>query len=308
MITPKKKTKSAKPKQQPVQQHYQPVTDDEVILPVPPPTHDISDESRNLRVLRHYFPDVLSVVHIAPMATIYKYSSEETDDNEKEWEKTNLAGVLFVAILEPRARQGHRFSIIILSRHSLDQFELELFSPSLIELESNLLVINGPNEGDATYGIYIFEEPEPSSTAGQAERTALIVKECAKQAELSIQAAATENHQQQQQPQPQEVEARAPDLISAGRQLSLTDIFSQGRQADAGFSQHSHVESLQSIPQEPEQPKPSSSLFGSNPDTDFFRSGPTPSKTTPKPPTTQKPAPATGSISVADLFRSTQIG
>src|ERR1700761_1327198 len=91
--------------------------DNNIVQP-PPPTTDFAStsEALNLKVLRRHYPNVLTILHIAPYAVLYTFSATQ------QWEKTGIEGTLFIVHQSPdhvasaHDVQPQKFSVIILNR------------------------------------------------------------------------------------------------------------------------------------------------------------------------------------------------
>jgi hypothetical protein len=168
-----------------------------VHVPLPPPR---SNEELNFSVLRRIYPDLSSILHVAPYAALYTFNLEN-----QQWEKVGIEGTLFICHLAPSPVAADRFSVAILNRRGLDNFYLELTSEEETEITDPYVIL----QGDQVYGIWIFAEPPPASTADCRTETAAKIVECAQQARLSRENAAE------------------PASAPMGRQLSLRDLFGQ---------------------------------------------------------------------------------
>jgi Dcp1-like decapping family len=288
------------------------------IVQPPPPTTDFAStsEALNVKVLRKHYPNVLTTVHIAPYAVLYTFSATG------QWEKTGIEGTLFIVhqspeyIAAPHETQPQKFSVIILNRRGLDNFAADLHSPEYIEQTEEFIILSGEDENDEGYGLWIFAEPPPSSTAHMRQATAQIMTECARIAAESMQAIRiakparqkTEDETPRIGPEETPIDQVTPESVDMGRQLSLRELFGQQRDMDAGFTVHDHHTHGTSQGQTPpaQQPsKPVAPLFQTNPDTEFFRSGTTPVKGS-RSATALKSTP--GSIAIEDLFKKGKAG
>ena len=93
--------------------------------------------------------------------------------------------------------------VIVLNRKSLENFELELVAEEDVEITTEYVILQGtrqqtatvPEDGEALeaeqeqqrliYGLWIFAEPPPSSTAHMREVNAKLIQDCAARAEAS---------------------------------------------------------------------------------------------------------------------------
>jgi hypothetical protein len=162
----------------------------------------------------------LSIISISPYAIVYIHSDEQ------KWVKMELEGTLFVCQLTPSALGAVRYAAIILNRRGMQDFFFEITTPEDVEATGEYLVLQAAEpDGVKIYGIWIFSEPPPSSTAGTREANIAIIKGCAEEAEKSRKA----------------VEEQFPEeSVPMGRQLSLRQLFGEQREQDAGWSVHSH--------------------------------------------------------------------
>jgi hypothetical protein len=113
----------------------------------------------------------------------------------------------------------------------LDNFYQELTSSDEMEISDPYVIIQG-QESKIVYGIWIFADPPPASTANCREETGAKMMEIADRAKASREALRPNVPRAPEQ----EVAFSAP----MGRQLSLRELFGQQREQDAGFSVHSH--------------------------------------------------------------------
>ncbi|KAF2474295.1 PH domain-like protein [Lindgomyces ingoldianus] len=192
-------------------------------LPPPPPR---SNEELNLAVLRRHYPEVVSVQHIAHYAVVYTFSQDSA-----LWEKSGVEGTLFVCELAPSPTGANRFSVIILNRRGLDNFRIELTSDADMEITDEYVILQDNN---VVYGLWVFSEPPPSSTANNRVETAGKIRVLAKQAADSRQA------RDPVQRNGAEAADREEDSVPMGRQLSLRELFGQQREQDAAWSVHNH--------------------------------------------------------------------
>jgi hypothetical protein len=316
MATP---TKKPKRKTQKVQQHQLPQMQSDMEFEVPqmqlPQTMSFSqtNDELNLRVLRGYDPSIISIVYIASYAVLYVFSPET-----QGWEKAGVEGTLFTVHKQPSPMGEDRFGVIILNRRGMDNFSAELFNEEDIDITEEYVILKVEEQETQIYGLWIFSEPPPSSTANAREINAQIILQCAKQAHESRKKAA--QRAAEQLPQDGSGIPPAGTNIAAGggefmtRQVSLQELLGRNREQDSGFSLHNHhgqpdAPFLETSAPPPALPKPQ---FVTNPDTEFFRAAPRP---TPKDSTSRNPLPpaqqqvvggpsiAGGSIAIDDLFR-----
>ncbi|KAF2668964.1 PH domain-like protein [Microthyrium microscopicum] len=198
------------------------------------------NDALNLRVLRRHWPDTEVLVTTAPYAVVYIFAP-----TTQTWEKSGIEGTLFITAYktptQPPEEESYRVSV--LNRRGLDNFSAELGGPEYVDVTPEYIIIKSADDAQI-YGLWIFAEPPPSSTADLRSMCALIMVECANRAADSRkviadrQSEALERALVTSQPSP----AVAPDLGGEpmGRQLSLRELFGQNREADSGFAMHNH--------------------------------------------------------------------
>lgn len=268
-------------------------------------------------MLRRYEPDVLSIISTAPYAVLYVFVQED-----QTWEKSGIEGTLFVTACTPDAQGAERFRVIVLNRRGLDNFSSELSSPEDVDVTEEYIIIKGDvseaehdpdynDEGPQIYGLWIFSEPPPSSTAQMRDFIGQIIVQCADRAAESRKLIA--EHQTAQLAQELANSQTSPGVMdSAGadtqRQLSLLELFGRSRAQDSGSITNNHYTAthvpfsgpppVQGIP----APQTAKAMFTTNSDTEFFRTGTTPN---PRPPQSNGSHTGMGgtSINVSDLFK-----
>jgi len=173
--------------------------------PHPPPLRTNAD--LNLSVLRRHNHHITSILSIAPYAVIYTFNPAS-----QTWEKSGIEGSLFVCQSAPELSPDgttliERYTVHVLNRRGLDNFSLELTTPDEIEVTAEYIILQGtttavvpfpPAEEDLAqndddeeeaaaviYGLWVFAEPEPSSTASMREINAQVIMDCAVRAEQS---------------------------------------------------------------------------------------------------------------------------
>ncbi|KAM0705045.1 hypothetical protein Q7P35_007832 [Cladosporium inversicolor] len=296
-MPPKKRaTRAAQLQPQPAVSDYDETdtatfTDNAAALIAPPPSR--TNTELNLLVLRRYCPDVERIVQIAPFAVVYSFSPET-----QGWEKIGTEGTLFVCQLA--GANYSRYSVIILNRKSLDNFIVELVSAESVEITDSYVILQdtGADGVEQIYGLWIFSEENTKPTT--QEVVAMAIEECAlraeegrKIAEESYESEATTlyghdgvqqtdlSYQAQLPAKPVQLSQAMPP---AGQQIDLMHLFGKPQaQQQQQQQQQQHVSQpapqmnqdhfyQQEQQQQPiQQPK-----FASNPDTDFFRSSPSP--------------------------------
>ena len=241
-----------------------------------------TNEELNLTVLQRYNPSIHQVLSVAPFAKVYVYNAEAGT-----WDHGGIEGTLFVCQLLPTTSSNtslivERYCVVILNRKSLDNFSVELTTTDDMELTDQYIILqahnssslgNSPTDAVQTvYGLWIFTEPEPNSTARAREITGHIMVECADRAHRSrllaeasaigddegfaeedagYEAAYEEEqprHEQQQEyfPQPQV----APHL--PGQQINLNSLFANGSGGHAR-QQHDYLQDQYHHQQHPQQ-------------------------------------------------------
>lgn len=243
----------------------------------PPPVR--TNEELNLSVLRRHNPDIVAILSLAQYAVVYIFSP-----TTRQWEKNGVEGTLFVCQLTQGPLGEERYTAFVLNRRGLNNFNLQLTDADNVELTEEYVILkadddaagestegvasNGQPNGASTpglriYGLWIYSEPAPNSTAQARTINAQKIRECAahagqtlkmarerleamQQNGLHVAAAAAEN----QVAPLEEVQASVP----MGRQISLKDLFGQQRAQDDGWSVRAHHEP-QGQAQRPQPPQ-----------------------------------------------------
>lgn len=222
-------------------------SDGNYLSDMPQPPEERTDEELNLSVLRRHNPEVVALEYVAPYAVVYIFSP-----NSQEWEKSGIEGTAFVCRLTPTYEYSQRYTVTVLNRRGLDNFNLELLSSADVEVTAEYIILQSAKEGvHQVYGLWIFSEPPPSSTAHHREAIAEKIQECTAKVE--------QGRIMEGQKEAEGQEEHYEDSIPMGRELSLKELFGQQRQQDDAWSVRSHS---------PHQP---SSQFATTADTDFFR-------------------------------------
>lgn len=215
----------------------------------PPPTR--TNEELNLSVLRRHKPSISTIVSLAPYAVVYIFSP-----TSQLWEKSGIEGSMFVCQHTPGNLGEERYSVFVLNRRGLDNFDAELGSGEDVELTKEYVILKideqpedgtGDTTGEASgnariYGLWIFSEPAPSSTAEMRAINAKVIKECAIRAGESREQA-LERQAAQFGPDGVHEQAEdedAPGSVPMGRQFSLKELFGQQREQDDGWSVKVH--------------------------------------------------------------------
>lgn len=231
-----------------------------------PPTR--TNEEINLSVLRRHNPDITSIISLAQYAVVYLFSP-----TTRQWEKSGVEGTLFTCQLTQGTLGEERYTAFVLNRRGLNNFDLQLTDGDNVELTDEYVILKADEaaagettatnsaadpasraNGAATpglriYGIWIYSEPPPNSTAQARTINAEKIRECATHAGQSLKmarerleairqnglhaaAAAAETNVAPLQ----EIQASVP----MGRQISLKDLFGQQRAQDDGWSVRAH--------------------------------------------------------------------
>lgn len=239
-------------------------------LPVPPPPR--SNEDLNLAVLQRHNPSITSIVSLAPYAVIYVFSPAS-----RQWEKSGAEGTLFVCNLTQGALGEERYNAFVLNRRGLNNFDIPLTDGENVELTEEYVILksdvdsgleatnnpsttgntttttNNTNSKDPTdvkiYGIWIYSEPPPNSTAQTRAINAQMIRECAVHAGQSLRIARERLEAYRQNGLHMAAEAAtataAPlqevqSSVPMGRQVSLKDLFGQQRAQDDGWTTRAH--------------------------------------------------------------------
>ena len=234
-----------------------------------------SNEELNLSVLRRHNPSIASILSLANYAVVYIFSPAT-----RQWEKTGTEGTLFVCQRTQGDLGEERYSVFVLNRRGLTNFELPLTDGEDVELTEEYVILktndgteaeigqngiadpvnlpqaaggtgsNGASTGNVRiYGIWIYSEPAPNSTAEMRTINANLILECAAHAGQSLRLARDRLEAMRQngmhvaaiaaesQAAPlEEVQASVP----MDRQISLKDLFGQQRAQDDGWSVRAH--------------------------------------------------------------------
>ena len=236
---------------------------------IPAPPAERTDEELNLSVLRRYNKDVLILEYVAPYVVVYTFSAESLS-----WEKSGMEGSTFLCALQPNSEYAYRCAVIVLNRRSPDNLNLELLSRDSVEISEEYIILKTENSSDTQiYGLWVFREPPPSSTARHPEEFANKIQECVQKVESS--------HKSEIAPHSNGTEEKE-ESEPMGRQISLSQFFGQQRREDDSWSVRSHSPSRPST-QSQHQPLPQfAPQFTNTADTDFFRASTKPA-TTPSP-------------------------
>ncbi|KAF3480738.1 uncharacterized protein GIQ15_06085 [Arthroderma uncinatum] len=226
--------------------------------PVPAPTK--TNEELNLAVLRRHDPSISSILSLAQYAVVYLFNA-----TTQLWEKIGVEGTLFVCQLTQGEIGEERYSVFLLNRRGMDNFDVKLSTGDDIEItdEYVILKVDEPDHGQEShgkgaittspgrkamiYGIWIFSEPPPSSTAEARSINAQVIKECAvhagesrKFAEDRLAAERSRNAAQQHTYDGAGHEEPSQGGVPMGRQISLKELFGQQRAQDDEWSVKVH--------------------------------------------------------------------
>jgi hypothetical protein len=219
-----------------------------VDVPKPPPR---SNEQLNLSVLMRHYPGVVGIRHVTAYSVLYTFNLDS-----QQWEKVGIEGTLFVCQLIPDHNGADRFSVIILNRRGLMNFDLEILSEEEMEFEGEYIIV----QGDQVYGIWVFQEPNSNSTANARVEAAEAIKSVAREAEESRKAI------EKIRGNGVGSTAQGDGGVPMGRQLSLRELFGQQREQDAAWSVHNHHSAQQIQPQflvgQPMQQPPQQDVLG----------------------------------------------
>ncbi|KAI9824758.1 MAG: hypothetical protein M1832_001586 [Thelocarpon impressellum] len=170
--------------------------------PARPPSR--TNAELNLSVLRRHDPSIAFILSIAPYAVVYLFSP-----TSQQWEKSGVEGTLFVCQLTPAETGAERYVAIVLNRRGLENFSAELLDGGDVEVTEEYVILRVTEDGEEQkiYGLWIFSEPPPSSTANTRAINAQIIQDCAVQAETSRRLVAAEEQQQEEDEGPQPAHA-----------------------------------------------------------------------------------------------------
>ena len=233
-------------------------------LPIPPPLR--SNEDLNLAVLRRHNPCINSIVSLAPYSVVYVFNP-----SSRQWEKSGVEGSLFVCNLSQGDLGEERYSVFVLNRRGLNNFDIPLTDGENVELTDEYVILksdmegvlennqNGGNNNPTSnkknhsdvriYGLWIYSEPPPNSTAQIRAINAQTIRECAVHAGQSLRIAHERLEASRQNGLHMAAEAAATTAVPLeelqasvpmGRQVSLKDLFGQQRAQDDGWTTRAH--------------------------------------------------------------------
>ncbi|RVX71468.1 hypothetical protein B0A52_05040 [Exophiala mesophila] len=250
------------PPPQPPPQSYIPTSDYESDFqgyqsehpPKPPPIR--SNEELNLSVLKRHNSSITGILSIAPYAVVYEFSPVP----EPQWTKTGVEGSLFICELSPGPYGEDRYSIIILNRRGLDNFEAELREgeDAGVEITGEYVILSfKQSHQQKIYGVYIFHDGPGTSTEHAQDLNGELMKkladhagasrQAAEAAALAAQAQHTNGHVREAEASIINQSANAPN--AAGQQISLQQLFGQQRADDSSWSVRVH--NMQQAPPAP---------------------------------------------------------
>lgn len=249
-----------------------------------------SAEELNMLVLRRWYPDIESILAIAPFATLYLFAPDS-----QQWTKCETEGVLFVVQLVPE--NGYpRYRVVILNRKSMENFVLDLVTMDNIEITSEYVIVQVPDEEGAPqiFGIWIFSDK--ATVPDTRDVIASTIVHCATKAEEYAQHAAElvgfnnvtapevsygnprePSWEDQQTPIAQQAQSQGLTQNAYGQQIDLNKLFGKPQpsafQPAAEYNAHANplfnaqISSLNVAAPSHAHP----AHFSANADTDFFR-------------------------------------
>ncbi|KAL3461571.1 hypothetical protein BJX64DRAFT_154443 [Aspergillus heterothallicus] len=227
-----------------------------------------TNEELNLSVLQRHNPAVNNIQSLAPFSVVYTFSP-----STRQWEKTGVEGTLFVCQLVPGSLGEERYSVFVLNRRGLNNFDLALTDGENVEITEEFIILKSDSDAAGTnstpstgqpvsnhgrangdvriYGLWVFSEPPPSSTAETRNINAQVIRECAILAGQSLKLARErlENSRQNGMHAAAAASATTDPLndvhgsVPMGRQVSLRDLFGQERVQDDAWSVRAHSQS-----------------------------------------------------------------
>ncbi|KAI5303542.1 hypothetical protein KEM56_007442 [Ascosphaera pollenicola] len=198
---------------------------------------DRSNEELNIKVVQRYNPEVYRIMSLAPYAVVYNFNTSAAS-----WEKSGIEGTMFVCELVPGSLGEERYTVFVLNRRGMNNFECQLIDGSDVELTPEYIILKIEERGDegasesdpSIVGLWIYTEAFPNSTSDARALNAQIIKECASHAgdtlKLAKERLASERKKAQQ----------PGDLHSPGRTISLHEMFGQQRQQDDAWTVRAH--------------------------------------------------------------------
>ena len=215
-------------------------------LPPPPQPTTRTNDELNLAALRRHNPEISSILSIAPYAVIYTFSPHP----EPAWIKSGTEGSLFICQLVPGSQLGDdRYIAVVLNRRGLDNFQAELREGEVggVEITDEYVIVSfREHEEQRIYGIWIFSDGPGSSTERIRTLTAELMKQCAVQAGLSLQAAEAAAAEAATTTRNGDSRTAYSSFDDGGfdapidRQMSLQEMFGRQRAEDASWSVRVH--------------------------------------------------------------------
>ncbi|KAL4992006.1 hypothetical protein BDW68DRAFT_173638 [Aspergillus falconensis] len=228
-------------------------------MPSAPPR---TNEELNLSVLQSHNPAVKSIQSIAPFAVVYTFSP-----STRQWEKTGVEGTLFVCQLVAGSLGEERYSVFVLNRRGLNNFDLPLTDGDNVEITEEYIILKSDSNSDPSnaqaisdiriYGLWVFSEPPPSSTSETRNINAQVIRECASMAGQSLKLARERLEAARQNGLHAAATAASGTIdpldevqasVPMGRQISLRDLFGQERAQDDAWSVRAHSQPAQGQP------------------------------------------------------------
>ncbi|PYH41738.1 Dcp1 family protein [Aspergillus saccharolyticus JOP 1030-1] len=241
-------------------------------IPAPPLR---TNEELNLAVLRRHNPAITSILSLAQYAVVYIFSP-----TTRQWEKSGVEGTLFVCQLAQGELGEERYSVFVLNRRGLNNFDLPLTDGADVEITEEYIILKSEHAPDGLehaaggaqsaskplggggggsgssnsnsnsnsniriYGLWIYSEPPPNSTAETRSINAQMIRECAVHAGESLKLARERLEATRQNglhvAAASLEEGQSAGAVPMGRQISLKDLFGQQRAQDDGWSVHAH--------------------------------------------------------------------
>jgi hypothetical protein len=195
-------------------------------VPLPPPR---SNEELNFSVLRRKYPELLAIEYTTPYVVLYAFNLEK-----QSWEKFGVEGTLFLCQLTPSPIGAERYCAVILNRQGLNNFYFELTSSEEMDIQDPYIIVQGD---DQIYGLWVFADPPPASTADDRVETVQKMMEIADRARASRMAKEKEGKNGVGEAAEQ---TEAASSVPMGRQLSLRELFGQQREQSGMQFQYDH--------------------------------------------------------------------
>jgi hypothetical protein len=199
-----------------------------------PPLGHRSTDDLNLSVIRRHYPDVVSIMLVTPYVVLYTMAKEA-----QKWDKerVDIQGTLFTCQLTPSPNGTERFAIVILNRHGLTNFYLEITSGEEVELQDDYIMCAANDADIVAYGLWVHADPSAPSTADARTNTVAKIQGILQRVRAHAVSAEQVSDQASENGQ-SEVEPRE-ESVPMGRQLSLRELFGQQPKQHSGSSVHS---------------------------------------------------------------------